>query len=103
MTTQTRLNGKAPSTDVRDHECLPCYLDRMLRTAGCDNHLHWAGTWGQANRIPGLLRWLRSNGGYCDCEVLFNVYREWEDADDQRQACRGVARGVRDPCLSWSR
>ncbi len=78
----------------------------MLRLARCDNHLRWAGTWGQANRLPGLLRWLRANGGYCDCEVLFNVYSDLRDSEEdepQRPPCRGVARGVRDPCLAWSR
>jgi hypothetical protein len=96
------------TTAVRDHECLPCYIDRMIRASGCDNHLRWAGEWGRANRLPGLLRWLRANGGYCDCEVLFNVYRDLDDADttetdDGRRACRGVPRGVRDPCRSLRR
>lgn len=102
MNTQT-TSASAAATAVREHECLPCYLNRMLRASGCDNHLHWAGTWGRVNRLPGLLRWLRANGGYCDCEVLFNVYREWDDAGRQRPSCRGVARGVRDPCPAWFR
>ena len=25
--------------------------------------------------------WLRSNGGYCDCEVLANVEQHWQDAN----------------------
>lgn len=24
--------------------------------------------------VQGLVEWLESNGGYCDCEVLYNVY-----------------------------
>ncbi len=110
MTTHTTPAGLAPNrhpspTAVRQSECLPCYLDRMLHLTRCDNQLRWAGAWSRANRLPGLLRWLRSNGGFCDCEVLCNVYSDVSDADDepQRPRCRGVTRGVRDPCPAWSR
>ena len=62
----------------RPDECLYCYLLRMLEALGCDNTLRWAERWReqQAPSYPWLVRWLRSNGGFCDCEAIFNVFRE---------------------------
>jgi len=68
-------------------ECLPCYLFRVVGQHGCDNKLTWTHAWqgcvrARRYRTGGLTAWLRSHGGYCDCEVLMNVYPNWlpEDA-----------------------
>lgn len=29
--------------------------------------------------VEPTLEWLQSNGGYCDCEIIFNVTDEWAD------------------------
>lgn len=53
-------------------------LDRALRADGCDNTLRAARRWAEAVPVPWprLCRELQANGGYCDCEVLFNVFPE---------------------------
>lgn len=63
---------QATLTAPRERECLPCYLGRML-----------AG-----------------RGGFCDCEVLLNVYPEWlVEEDEPPSACAGVSRrGSTQPC-----
>ena len=30
--------------------------------------------------IESTLAWLRANGGFCDCEVIYNVTEKWGDA-----------------------
>ena len=59
-------------------ECLYCYLIRMLDSFGCDNTLRWAQRWReqQAGSYGWLVSWLRRGGGFCDCEVIFNVFRD---------------------------
>ncbi|MGQ0845302.1 MAG: DUF2695 domain-containing protein [Sporichthyaceae bacterium] len=91
------------STVPRDRECLPCYLGRMLAEFGCNNRLRWALVWRDhaAPNATALHRSLQSRGGYCDCEVLFNVYPDAlpEDADAAAVPCRGVSRrGSTLPC-----
>ena len=69
---------------------------------------------------------MRANGGYCDCEMLMNVYVrqewlrerwEWADEDDDDPAeigaevepepdaeppeCFGVRKGSTQPCAHW--
>jgi hypothetical protein len=84
-----------------ERECLPCYLNRMLATVRCNNELRWAEIWGRQNNARGLRRWLQSNGGYCDCEVLFNVYPDVlpEDDNEALDACLGIrSPGSTQPC-----
>jgi hypothetical protein len=42
---------------------------------GCDHTLKHARQWCEAHDIPfeSIKAWLHANGGFCDCEVLFNV------------------------------
>jgi hypothetical protein len=88
-------NATAPG----EHECLPHYLDRMVTAFGCDNGLRWAEQWHRRHKTPGLLRWLRSRGGYCDCEVLFNVYPDFWPEDGPTPPCAGIpAPGSAEPC-----
>jgi hypothetical protein len=54
-----------------------------------------------APRVPratGLLRRLERRGGCCcDCEVIFNVWRDY-DEEDGNLPCAGVPAGVTEPC-----
>ena len=53
-------------------------LDNLDGTLGgrCDHtHRHTAALLRSAGLDPdAVLPWLRDNGGYCDCEVLYNLY-----------------------------
>ncbi len=51
-----------------------CYLDRMIDRFGCGGHL-FTNRWLKAQTPPRaeLVGWLEANGGFCDCEVVFNV------------------------------
>jgi len=55
-------------------ECLLCYVYRMLEL-GCTG-LRWARYYRdqRAPRATALEERLGSKGGFCDCEIFFNVY-----------------------------
>jgi hypothetical protein len=50
-------------------------INTALREHGCDNTLRAAEAWAGREKVPwGRLREvLESRGGFCDCEVLYNV------------------------------
>ncbi|MFD5215417.1 DUF2695 domain-containing protein [Microbacterium sp. NPDC058345] len=83
-------------------ECLPCYLDRVLRTAPCDGTLRLARRYRdiKAPRATALERRMHDRGGCCDCEILWNVYTS---RSDEVFPCRGVRRGSTAPCDLWER
>ena len=56
-------------------ECLFCYLERSVQSYGCRGH-QGVERWREAQptRMSGLTTWLERHGGYCDCEVLMNVW-----------------------------
>ncbi|HTK62168.1 MAG TPA: DUF2695 domain-containing protein [Pseudonocardia sp.] len=86
-----------------DRECLVCYLTRMVGEFGCDNHLRWAEHWRDRNapRATALADRLADCGGFCDCEVLMNVYPSLLPEDEQAAPapCLGVSRrGSTKPC-----
>lgn len=82
-------------------ECLPCYLDRMLRTAPCDGTLRLAKRYRDAvaPRATALERRMQDRGGFCDCEILWNVYNA---KSDEVIPCLGVRRGNTSPCDLWT-
>ena len=84
------------------HECLPCYLDRMLRDVSCDGSLRLVGNYRDtiAPRATAVEERLRDGGGYCDCEVLMNVF---VPKDEHVLPCPGVRRGSTQPCTLWWR
>jgi hypothetical protein len=112
-----------PPAEPDPYECLACFVDRMTRAHGCSNRLTWATLWRDrcAPRATALERRLETKGGFCDCEVLTNVYArtqwlrdQWatvddelvdDDADDDSDAappaCFGVRRGSSQPCAHW--
>jgi hypothetical protein len=67
-------------TEPGEHECLRCYLLRMINEFGCDGKHRWTIRWRdlRAPRATGLLRRLQRLGGVCcDCEVLLNVFPDY--------------------------
>jgi Protein of unknown function (DUF2695) len=69
-------------TEPDDHECLRCFLLRMLGDFGCDGSHRWTIRW-RGVRAPlatGLLARLEELGGGCDCEVLMNVFPHYPTA-----------------------
>jgi hypothetical protein len=77
MTTKTNvisLDGRL----ARPGECLYCHLVRTLETAGCDHSTKLTQRWisAQLRSARWVLRWAESQGGYCDCEVLMNAFRD---------------------------
>jgi hypothetical protein len=91
-------------TEPGERECLRCYLHRMLQQFGCDNTLRWAERWRdmRAPRASALAESLRRRGGYCDCEVILNVYPDYPDTEELLP-CAGVSRrGSTDPCALGS-
>jgi hypothetical protein len=93
-------------TRPRDRECLTCYVARMLDRFGCDSQLRWAKRWRDCNAPAAvlLLASLESRGGYCDCEMLFNVHGlTLPEADTPQQLCLGVRGGSTQPCRTTPR
>ena len=81
-------------------ECLRCYLLRMIGEFGCDGTYRWAIRWrdGHAARPRGLLRRLGDRGGFCDCEVLLNVFPDYPEVA-RPLPCAGIPRpGSVRPC-----
>lgn len=55
-------------------------VDASVQDAGCDHTLHFTKQWiaehGQVE--SSVLTWLKSHGGFCDCEVLANAAGHWD-------------------------
>lgn len=112
-----------PPAEPDSRECVACFVDRMTRAHGCSNQLTWAALWRDrcAPRATALERRLRAKGGYCDCEMLMNVFvrQEWlreqwawatdvddddpveDDPDAEPPECFGVRKGSTQPCAHW--
>lgn len=90
----------AALTEPQHAECLPCYLDRLLRTAPCAGTLRLAQRFRDAvaPRAIALERRMHDRGGCCDCEILWNVYTS---KSDDVLPCSGVPRGSTAPCELW--
>lgn len=110
-----------PPARPHPHECVACFVERMTRAYGCSNELTWAVRWRDhcAPRATALERRLRAKGGFCDCEILMNVYVRpewlpdpWIGADEpspggaagdevEAPACLGVRQGSTRTCPHW--
>ena len=55
-------------------------LHRELPILGCDHSRRLARGFLELRglRVDEVFSWLDEHGGYCDCEVLFNVEEHWE-------------------------
>ncbi len=82
-------------TTPRAQECLLCYLQRMVHQFNCDGTLRWSQRWGHSQRPKRFSRKrLERGGGYCDCEVIMNVFRaELPALQDVNDPCRHLSAG----------
>jgi hypothetical protein len=58
------------------------YLDGFLSENECDNTLKVTVEYLEKNNINNIeevILWLNENGGYCDCEVLFNIEEMFDE------------------------
>lgn len=58
------------------------YLDEKLSEVECDDTFKITEEFLNNNDIKDLIKiqnWLKENGGYCDCEVLYNIEEKFED------------------------
>ncbi len=57
------------------------FLDIKLSEDNCDDTLKYTLDFIEENKLPtdDLIKWLETNGGYCDCEVLANVEEQIND------------------------
>ncbi len=74
----TPLSKRIPEGLLR-HLSLVCFLVRMITEFGCDGTFRWTIRWRDicAARPGNLLDQLADRGGFCDCEVLMNVYPDY--------------------------
>ncbi|MFD1717897.1 DUF2695 domain-containing protein [Georgenia deserti] len=106
----------ADLTAVGWHECVLCYVNRMVVAHGCDGTLRWLRRWRQSSapRATRLERRAGQVGAYCDCELFLNgwdvtvdIVRDESTGDeywpDTVTGCRGVPAGVTQPCSLWER
>jgi Protein of unknown function (DUF2695) len=87
-------------------ECLRCFLLRMITEFGCDGTYRWTIRWREvcAARRAKLLDQLARRDGFCDCEVLMNVYPDYPPVN-AALPCAGIPKpGSSRPCdLRWLR
>jgi hypothetical protein len=87
-------------TEPGERECLRCYLLRMLAEFGCDCTHRWTILWREqrAPQAAELIRRLQELGGFCDCEVILNVFPDYLPVDGLLP-CAGQPRaGSAMPC-----
>lgn len=80
-------------TRPRSPECLLCYLHRMVHEFGCDGTLRWSKRWGDWQRPKRFSRKrLERQGGFCDCEVIMNVFcKDIPDLIEVNAPCRHMS------------
>ncbi|WP_440604620.1 DUF2695 domain-containing protein [Bacillus sp. GB_SG_008] len=58
-------------------ETLGTFLDEMINSKGCDHSHKYTKSWLENNvpksKISKIIKAMRNQGGFCDCEVLLNV------------------------------
>ena len=58
------------------------YLNEQSESTGCNHDFSLTEQFlhdKQVNNVEEVLEFLRENGGYCDCEVIFNVEEKFEE------------------------
>lgn len=57
------------------------YLDKKLNNEKCLHNLSLTKEFLIQNNIlqDNVINWLKENGGYCDCEVLYNIEEKFFD------------------------
>lgn len=112
-------------TSPRPHECLLCYVARMLEEFRCDCTLRFALRYRDrtAPQATALAARLGRAGGFCDCEIFLNGwsphrrlwsaprieiergvrYRTDPEPPPVLPPCPGVRPGSTQPCELWVR
>lgn len=112
-------------TSPRPHECLQCYVARMLEEFRCDCTLRFALRYRDvsAPAATALVARLNRAGGFCDCEIFLNgwsphprlwsparvevvrgvTYRTGPEPPSVLPPCPGVGAGSTQPCGLWLR
>ncbi|MBX3290213.1 MAG: DUF2695 domain-containing protein [Acidobacteria bacterium] len=56
------------------------FVESSVEKHGCDHSLCFTEIWLKDNDVAQdkVIGWLEDNGGYCDCEVVFNAMDHWE-------------------------
>lgn len=110
MEHELRLLSEA-MTEPLPGECLVCYVLRML-DFGCKGH-RWLERYRdlRAPRATALERRMHRLGGFCDCEILMNVFqlnpwlfefdRHGDPILESMPCCPGVRGGSTQPCGMW--
>jgi len=58
------------------------FIDKHLLENECDDTLKLTWKFLKKNQITNtdeVISWLQNNGGYCDCEVLYNVEEQFDN------------------------
>ena len=58
------------------------YLNEQSESTGCNHEFSVTEQFlsdKQVNNVEEVLEFLRENGGYCDCEIIFNVEEKFEE------------------------
>jgi hypothetical protein len=65
-------------------ESLFKFVETSVDANGCDHSRRFTEKWLGLNKVSpeSVLRWLESNGGFCDCEVIFNAMQHWRENRD---------------------
>jgi hypothetical protein len=82
------FDGSVEQSKVDDVECLYCYLIRMLEAFGCrDGALRFTKKWIESRHTKHgwVLGWVQRGGGFCDCEVVFNVFGDDRNSERHRK------------------
>jgi hypothetical protein len=102
-------------TQPAAHECLGCYVWRMLGEFPCNGSHRHAFRYrdAMAPRASALAdRLSRIGACCCDCEIFLNGYEpragrftdeQLESGRDDMPPCQGVRRGSVQPCPLWVR
>jgi hypothetical protein len=65
-------------------EALFQHVEHCLENRDCDHTLQISRAWLTDNGIDPepVVAWLKDNGGYCDCEVMYNAADHFESNRD---------------------
>ena len=69
-------------TSRENFKALFDYLDEQLTENDCDHNLELSIRFLNSHNlenIEAITKWLKENGGHCDCEVLANVEENFDD------------------------
>jgi hypothetical protein len=57
------------------------WVGNQLEKQDCDQTFKFTQNFIEQNNLPEdtLLEWLQNQGGYCDCEVLGNVFEQFDN------------------------